>query len=155
MRTAIGIEEIDEIVRKFETCTIERSNWHHREHLLVALYYVERVGAEHAIEKMREGIFRLLTEAFNVDLTAEMPYHETLTVFWVRAVDAFRSAHPNSSLNELADEMTQHFDKELPLRFYSRELLFSDRARETFIEPDVRAFEPSALLAVGESVNSH
>ena len=149
MNPPIESEKIDEIVQKFETCTIERSEWHHREHLFVALYYVERFGAEKAIRKMREGIFRLLTEAFNVDLKNEMPYHETLTVFWVRAVDAFRSAHPNSTLSDVAENMTLHFDKDYPLRFYSRDLLFSDRARETFIEPDILAFEPTALFTAG------
>ena len=81
-------EEIAEVVRGFEDATISRDAWKHAEHLTVALHYLSLYDIDTATEKMRTGIFKLLG-SFSVDLTKEMPYHETLTVFWMRTVADF------------------------------------------------------------------
>lgn len=129
-------DEIIGLVREFEEATISREAWRHAEHLTVALYYCSTSGLETATQRMRSGIFRLL-EAFGVDLTREMPYHETLTIFWMRTVNDFDKAKNGESLMEKVNELVELFDKDYPLRFYSRERLFSDEARARFIEADL------------------
>jgi hypothetical protein len=84
---------------------------------------------------MRTGIFDLL-RSFSINLDREMPYHETLTVFWIRTVADFLGSRNAGSLIETANELVARFDKHYPLKFYSRELLFSDEARARYIEPD-------------------
>ena len=132
-------KEIAEIVRGFEDATIGREVWKHAEHLTVALWYLTHYDLETATAKMRDGIFNLLTVGFEVDLTKEMPYHETLTVFWMRTVDAFRRSTNGTSLLDKANEIVAKYDKDYPLRFYSREFLFSDGARARFVEGDLEA----------------
>ena len=129
-------EKIITVVKSFENCTISRDDWRHAEHLTVALYYLSHHDYETALIKMREGIFNLL-RAFEIDLLKEMPYHETLTVFWLRAVLEFSSSKNGAPLLEKANELIEKFDKDYPLRFYSRELLFSDEARAKFVEADI------------------
>jgi hypothetical protein len=131
-------EEITEVVRGFEDATIGRDAWKHAEHLTVALHYLTRHDIETATTKMRSGIFNLLA-AFEVDLTKEMPYHETLTVFWMRTVAKFNASKNGSSLLEKANELVANYDKDYPMRFYSREFLFSDEARAEFVEGDLKA----------------
>lgn len=92
---------------------------------------------ETATGKMRNGIFNLLTKGFAVDLTKEMPYHETLTVFWMRTVADFNARENGTSLLRKANKIVDTFDKDYPLKFYSREFLFSDRARSEYVEPDI------------------
>jgi hypothetical protein len=130
-------EEIMEVVRTFEDASIARGVWKHAEHLTVALCYLTHHDMDMATSKMRDGIFKLLTEGFEVDLSKEMPYHETLTVFWMRVVDDFRSSRNGTSLLENANELVATYDKDYPLRFYSREYLFSDEARSRFVEGDI------------------
>ena len=132
-------KEIAEVVRTFEGATISREAWKHAEHLTVALHYLTLHDMETATAKMRDGIFKLLTEGFDVDLSKEMPYHETLTVFWMRTVDDFRRSKNGASMLEKANELVDEYDKDYPLRFYSREYLFSDEARAKFAEGDLRA----------------
>ncbi len=127
--------EINEVVRTFEDATISRDAWKHAEHLTVALHYLSLYDIETAAEKMRTGIFKLLG-AFGVDLTKEMPYHETLTIFWMRTVAEFNASKNGSSLLEKANDLIATYDKDYPLRFYSREYLFSDQARASFVEGD-------------------
>lgn len=130
-------EKILKVVRAFETGTISRSDWGHAEHLLVANHYLSESDFDTAYDKMRAGIFNLL-RSFNVDLTKEMPYHETLTIFWMRSVDDFRKANKNLPFLETCHGLIEKFDKDYPLKFYSRELLFSDEARRRFVEGDLQ-----------------
>lgn len=129
-------DEIKDVVRSFEDTTVARGAWGHPEHLVVALHYITLYDFDAAIEKVRTGIFKLL-RAFEVDLTKEMPYHETLTVFWMRTVAEFNAAKNGASLLEKANELVAVYDKDYPLRFYTREFLFSDAARATFVEGDL------------------
>jgi hypothetical protein len=129
-------KEVAELVRSFEDATIARDKWKHAEHLTVALHYVMLHDIDAATTKMREGILKLLT-AFEVDLSKEMPYHETLTVFWMRTVAEFNSGKNGTSLLDKANELVSTYEKEYPLRFYTREYLFSHEARARFVEPDI------------------
>ena len=131
------ISDISKLVDSFENATISREAWGHAEHMIVALHYLRLHDQETATAKMRQGIMNLLTNGFGVDLTKEMPYHETLTIFWMSAVEEFMSARPDISTIEIANELVAQLDKNHPLKFYSRELLFSDRARAVFVEADL------------------
>ena len=108
-------DEILELVRSFEEATISRDDWRHREHLVVALYYLTRHDLETATGRMRDGIFNLLRKAFNVDLAKEMPYHETLTVFWMRSVADFSARMDGIPLHDKANSLIDEFDKDYTL----------------------------------------
>jgi hypothetical protein len=129
-------EEIKEVVRTFEGASISRDKWKHAEHLTVALHYLMLHDFETATAKMRDGIFKLLM-AFELDLSKEMPYHETLTIFWMRTVAEFNDSKNGAPLLDKANELVATYDKDYPLKFYSREYLFSDDAKARFVEPDI------------------
>ncbi|CAN5354421.1 hypothetical protein BH20ACI2_BH20ACI2_24830 [soil metagenome] len=130
--------ELAEILRKFEDATIGREDWKHAEHMVVALFYLSDNDFETAKDKMRSDILNLLVRGFDVDMTKEMPYHETITVFWMKLVSAYLARTNGGSLLDKAKELAALYDKDYPLTFYSRELLFSDRARREFVEPDLQ-----------------
>ena len=129
-------KEITEVVMTFEDATVSRDDWKHAEHLTVALHYLCIYDIDTATEKMRNGIFKLLS-AFEVDLNKEMPYHETLTIFWMRTVADFNASKNGASLLDKTNELVAEYDKDYPLRFYSREFLFSDAARARFVDGDL------------------
>ena len=129
--------EINLLVKSFESRTVKREDWRHAEHLTVALFYLSNHDFATAYEKMRGGIFNLL-KSFGVDLSKEMPYHETLTVFWMKTVDEFLKSKNGTPILEIHHELIEKFDKDYPLRFYSREILFSEVARADFIEADLK-----------------
>ena len=130
-------EEISELVRAFETAAISREEWKHAEHLAVGLYYVLHNENETALTKMRDGIMNLLVNGFGVDTSKEMPYHETLTVFWIETIAKFAENNATLSLLDKANLLTDTHDKDMPFRFYSKEYLFSERARKEFVESDL------------------
>ncbi len=130
-------KEIINIVEAFENGTISRDSWRHAEHLIVANHYLSHHEFTEAYKKMRGGIFNLL-ESFGVDLSKEMPYHVTLTIFWLKTVEEFRMSRNGYSVVEICNELTAAFDKDYPLRFYSRDYLFSEKARNDFVEADLK-----------------
>ena len=134
-------KEIYALLNSFEEATIARDKWKHAEHLVVALCYLERHDLEAATDKMRSGILHLLEKGYGLDLTKEMPYHETITVFWMRTAYAFALMHKELTFVEKVNKLCRMFDKDHPLKFYSRELLFSDRARSEYVGPDLASFE--------------
>lgn len=129
-------KDILDLAARFEAGTIDRADWKHAEHLTVALFYISTNDLETATAKMRSGIYNLL-RTFGVDLTREMPYHETLTVFWMRIVADFYASENTSALLDKANELVARYDKDFPLKFYSRELLFSEEARARFVKGDL------------------
>lgn len=133
--------EVFSLIRSFEEATISRDDWKHAEHLVVGLFYLTLNDLETASGKMRDGILNLLVKGFGVDLSKEMPYHETITLFWMRTLDEYNRSKNGASLLEKANEVAYKWDKDYPLRFYTRERLFSDEARARFIDGDLRSFD--------------
>ena len=124
--------EIASVVCGFENATISRDKWKHAEHLTVALHYLSLYDIDTATEKMRSGILNLL-RSFGIELSKEMPYHETLTVFWMRTVAEFNASKNGTFLLDKANELVANYDKDYPLKFYTRDYLFSDEARARFV----------------------
>ena len=75
-------QEIEDVVRGFETCTTPGDDFHHREHLVVAVYYLQTLSPADAVTKMRAGLLKFL-EHHSEDT---QKYSEEVTVFWIDAV---------------------------------------------------------------------
>jgi hypothetical protein len=134
-------DEIKSLIERFENCTVTEKEFGHPEHLTVGLWYALDNDFETATGIVRRGIFKV-NEAHAVPNTDTSGYHETLTVFWMRTVWNFLEKHKGEkTLATLANELINACgDSRLPLKFYSRELLFSAEARRSFIEPDLQSF---------------
>lgn len=128
--------EINEIINLFEAAKLPHESWRHAEHLTMAMHYALHNDFDEALNKMRSGILKL-NDFHGVVTTPERGYHETLTVIWTRAVFDYVKANPNKDLVEMANEIIENFDKNYPLKFYSRERLFSVEARYGFVEADL------------------
>ncbi len=127
--------EMLEVIELFESATLPHDRWRHGEHLTVAMHYAMHNNFDEALNKMRSGILKL-NDFHGVVTANERGYHETLTVIWARAVFDFVKANQGKPMLETANEIIEKFDKDYPLRFYSREVLFSVEARNNFIEAD-------------------
>ena len=130
-------DEINEVINAFESATLPHNKWRHAEHLTMAMRYALLYDFDEALNKMRSGILKL-NDFHGVVTTNERGYHETLTGVWTRAVYDYVKANINKDLVGLANEIIEKFDKEYPLKFYSRERLFSVEARYGFVEPDLK-----------------
>ena len=88
--------EIEDLVRAFETCQIDKTDFRHPQHLVVAVWYVEMFGSEAALDRMRAGLLRFI-DHHGVD---PKKYSEEITVFWIDWVAKMLEEVPNLSLVE-------------------------------------------------------
>jgi len=75
-------EEIERVVRGFETCQTSADEFKHKDHLVVAVWYVHNLGREAALNRMREGLLHFLTH-HQVD---PKKYSEEVTRFWIEHI---------------------------------------------------------------------
>ncbi len=132
-------DEIESLVRAFESGTLPRSQWDHRAHLTVACWYLVCYPEPEAARRIRDGIKRY-NQVVGIVTTRERGYHETLTVFWMRIVkDFLRTATLECSLVGLINVLIDSCgSKHLPFEYYSRDRLMSPEARLGWIEPDLQ-----------------
>lgn len=130
--------ETERLVQAFLDHSLPKSGWTHHAHLRVGIWHVLRHGTDQALDLLRSRI-RAYNEATGVANTPSGGYHETITRFYILVIDGFlRTSDVSRPIDELAQELiARHGDKELPLRFYSRELLFSPYARAHWVDPDL------------------
>ena len=103
-----------------ESGTLPNHEMNHAAHLRLALVFRGQP------EKAREVLLKYVTR-----IGGTVKYNETLTWFWLRAVNAHEG-----DLRALLK--TQLADTNLPLRHWSPELLWSDAARAGWVDPDLR-----------------
>ena len=134
-------EEVNLLVKAFEERTLPKTEWTHAAHLVVGLYYCYHHPLGVAKNLMSDGIY-WLNDAHGTPNTETSGYHETLTVFWLRAVAGYlEKTGREPGLAGLANGLTATFsDSARPLKYYSRERLFSSTARLNFVAPDLADF---------------
>ncbi len=70
-------EEIEQVVRGFETCETDKSAFKHQQHLTVAVWYLQE--SETALDRMRAGLLRFIDH----HLVPREKYSEAVTVYWI------------------------------------------------------------------------
>ncbi len=137
----------NEAVRRVGTGLLDRSlpkeEWTHEAHLAACLWLV-RERPDFACETDLPATIRAFNAAkggVNDDMQG---YHETLTQLYLRGVRMFAATLPEGlPLVEAVDRLlaSDMAPRDWPLRFYTRERLFSVAARRGWVEPDLAALE--------------
>jgi len=131
--------EIEAIVSDFEACQTGKDDFHHREHLVVAAYYLQASTIEAATERLRNSLCRFL-QHHEID---PQKYNETLTVFWLEMVAMeLAKLRRNVSLVDKCNSVAAALNNpKLVDEFYSDDLLWSEKARKSFVAPDLKPFD--------------
>lgn len=136
-------EDLVLLVRQFESRELPKASWTHEAHFIVGLWYVVHQGPHAALASLRARI-RAYNEAVGTLNSESSGYHETLTRLYVWAIAAQLALQPARGLWDQACSLlrSEVVDKAYPLRFYSRERLFSREARAAWLAPDLMPLPP-------------
>jgi hypothetical protein len=135
-----------ELTRALERGEIP-SGFRHLSHLHVAWVYLsESSSTKEAANRMRETLRRVTAAAGKPE-----KYHETITLFWVHLLALERAISRAKGLEDVVHANPQLLEKNFPLEYYSTERLFSDEARASWMDPDLKPLSINATATCSPS----
>jgi hypothetical protein len=136
-----------ELTRALERSDIADEDFHHASHLHVAwVYLAESSSVGQAADKMRATLRRFATAAGRPE-----KYHETITLFWLHILSRAKAARCGGRLEEIINANPQLLEKNFPLAYYSAQRLFSNKARTSWVEPDLKPLSIDAIATCSSS----
>lgn len=133
--------EIERIGEGLLARTLPRADWTHEAHIAATTYLLTR-RLDINIDNQLPDIIRSYNESVGGVNSDSEGYHETITRTYVAGVRLFLAEVKNGeALHKLVNELllSPMGRRDWPLRFYSRERLFSAEARRQLVPPDVTA----------------
>lgn len=138
-----------ELARALERGEIANEGFHHASHLHVAWVYLAESSSVQAANKMRKTLHRFAAAAGK-----PQKYHETITLFWVHLLASVQAVSRAKPLEDVVYANPQLLEKNFPLAYYSAERLFSDEARISWMEPDLKPLSIDAIATCSSSAPS-
>lgn len=141
---AVDLEAVARLAADFERGDIDPAGFHHREHMLVALWFLAHEPPAGALARMRAGLHAVLAKI------GRDAYHETVTIFWMRVL-AHRLMLTSSALplSSRFEQILAWCAAERSLsRHYSEARLADPAGRREFLAPDLLPM-PDEELTVG------
>ncbi len=123
----------EELMDQMERCVYPNTEFHHADHIRLGWFYLRIYGYSAAAERMQKTILR-----FAVSLGKAEKYHTSMTIGWMRLIEAGIQCTPQSSgFAEFLEAHPWLLNRAALLAFYSRERLESEEARTAWVEPDL------------------
>ena len=98
--------EIEAVVEGFESCTTGVDDFNHRDHLMVAVWYLRNSTPDQAFQKMCSGLLRFLDH----HEVGRAKYDEQLTMKWITLIHAtIEEMNPDLSLLEVTNLVIERF----------------------------------------------
>jgi len=133
--------EVEHLGEGMVARTLPRPEWTHEAHLATTTYLLLK-RPDIDLDEELPGLIRRYNESVGGVNSDSEGYHETITRVFLHGVRLFLAeASAEEALHELVNELllSPMGRRDWPLRFYSRERLFSIEARRQFVAPDVAA----------------
>ena len=132
------LDNLDSIVKAFNNKVLPKSDWNHNAHIIIAFWYNWNYPFPQAVNGVRANI-KGYNESVGTDNTDDAGYHETLTLLWMTITKNYILEFPNKNFEELTNDFlqTKESKKEIVFDFYSKEVLFSKKARKSWVEGDI------------------
>ena len=87
--------EIHDVVRGFETCETDKTAFKHRDHITVAVCYLQTMDTDAAVERMRTGLLRFVDHHG----VPREKYSEEVTIYWIELIaEKLAELTPGASL---------------------------------------------------------
>jgi hypothetical protein len=125
-----AVKAADAIAAAMTACRLPKSEWTHEAHLQAGLSMILRMGTSRALATLREAIprYNISTNTPNTDWGG---YHDTLTVYYVWAIDELLRQGVSP------EDITTHplVSRTAPLDFWNDDELFCVDARRHWVAP--------------------
>ncbi len=134
--------EVAELGEGFLARTLPGARFRHREHLIVASYLLATYPARNWRVELPEMIraYNVAAGGVNDDVRG---YHHTITMAFLIIIEGVLAEVGRHDIVAACNAVlaSPATEKDVLLRFWSREVLFSREARHGWIEPDLAEFK--------------
>ncbi|HEX8376689.1 MAG TPA: hypothetical protein VF602_02650 [Pedobacter sp.] len=136
--------QIKDLILQFSDHTLPAEKWTHQAHLTVAFWHLFHFSIEEATCYLRSGI-KSYNHSNGTKNTPSGGYHESITLFWIKVIYDYQSKYSSKSLLECCNAFleSEFADKNYIFSFYSKDILFTSRARAFWVEPNLQALKIS------------
>ena len=134
-------DEITHIATGVLARTLPKPQWTHAAHIAAGVYMLNEQG-ERAFATMPD-IIRIYNEATGVQNTDNDGYHETITQASLRVIyDEMKAGRAPTPLFEIANKVIAGpmGNPDWLLGYWSKALLFSVKARRSWVDADLKPF---------------
>ena len=133
------MNDLEDLVAKFKSCSLPKEKWTHEAHLIVAIWFCKTYELPKALNLLRYQI-----KAYNISVgtpnSDSQGYHETLTRFWLLMAANFVKLNETKTFEVTAEAFinSNWASRNLAFNYYTKETLFSLKARKSWVEPDLQ-----------------
>jgi hypothetical protein len=126
LRPALSIDDL-------EQSRIEGASFDHEAHVYLAWLYLDRYPVTEAIERYTAALKRLTAK-----LGVPGKYHDTITWFFMLIIAQRRIGNVSADWQDFKEKNADLLSREANVlnRYYSKETLATDAARQSFVLPD-------------------
>ena len=125
----------------FLACTLPKPEWTHEAHIGTTSWLILERASDILPERDLPGLIRRYNESVGGVNSDSEGYHETITQLFIRTLRRALAGGEGEALHARVNAvlLASEGRRDWPLRFYSRERLFSKEARLGWVEPDLTA----------------
>lgn len=133
------MSDYQDLVAKFNSCTLPKEKWTHQAHLIVAIWYCKTYDLPKALDLLRYHI-KTYNTSVGTPNSDTQGYHETLTRFWLLIAANFVKLNDPKTFEETAEAFVNSdwASRNLAFNYYTKEALFSVEARKDWVGPDLK-----------------
>ena len=131
----INMLGLKELVKQFIDCTLNIVEWNHFNRLRLIYFSLKNFGYEKTIDQ--SGWLCVCWNKYNSTTTQSNLWNYTLTKFWIDQVFSLMLINPKMDFAQLYLKFYQLSDNDLYKKYYSNKVIFSDKAKIKWIEPDL------------------
>ena len=131
----INLLGLEELVKQFVDCELSIKNWSHLNRLRLVYFSLKNFGYEKTIDQ--SGWLCVCWNKYKNTIGHSHLWNYTLTKFWVDQIFSLMLSNSQMDFAQLYTEYDYLSNGNLHKKYYSNELLFSDKARSQWVKPDL------------------
>lgn len=127
--------ELEELVKQFVECTLSIENWSHLNRVRIVYFSLKNFGYTNTISQ--NGWLCVKWNKYKNTIGHSHLWNYTLTKFWVDRIFSLMLNHYHMGFAELYNKYSYLSDGNLHKKYYSNELIFSEKAKNEWVLPDL------------------
>jgi hypothetical protein len=126
---------LEELVKQFVDCELSIDNWNHFNRIRLVYFSLKNFGYDKTINQS-EWLCVCWNKYKNTIGHGHL-WNYTLTKFWIDKIFSLILSNPKMDFAQLYAKYEYLSDGNLHKKYYTNELLFSDKARKEWVKPDI------------------